>query len=157
MRLDKSEILEAIVKELETEVRRIQGANKEASGSATDEESRAESKWDTGGLEASYLARGYAQQFTELARQANGLRAFELPSFNGKAVALGALVRCDLDGYECFMFLLPAGGGIELEYQDMEVTVVTTDSPMGRALMNKIHGEAFRLPSGLKGTILEIL
>lgn len=155
--MSKSDILKAIIGELEAEIRRIQGANKEASMSATDSEFRAESKWDTGGLEASYLARGYAQQFAQLAKQVNILKAFQLPSFEGKAAGLGALVNCDLDGFECHLFLLPAGGGVELQLDDTEVTVVTLDSPLGRGLINKRESETFRLPSGAVGKVLEVL
>jgi transcription elongation GreA/GreB family factor len=154
--MEKSQILEAFLAELNAEFRRLQEANKQASESATDSEFRAESKWDTGGIEASYLARGYAQQFARLTEQANRLRAFSPGDFAGKAIALGALVECDLDGHISLMFLLPCGGGTDLTIEDTEVTIVTPDSPLGTALLNKRKGETYHLPTGATGRIIRV-
>lgn len=154
--MHKLEILEAILAELESELRRFQGANKEAAASATDSEFKAESQWDTGGLEASYLARGYARQFAQMSEQARRLRAFSPADFSGKAIGTGALVECDLDGVTSHIFLLPCAGGLDLMVDDHEVTTVTPDSPLGAALMGKRKGDAYTLPSGLTGRIRQV-
>lgn len=152
----KSEILNRLASELDAEICRLKGANQAAAASATDNESRAESKWDTGGLESSYLARGYAQQFALLAEQATRLRSFEPLCFSGEAVGIGALVQCDLEGSRSLMFLLPFCGGMDLQMEDQELTVVTPDSPLGRALINKREGDVFKLPSGVSGSVISI-
>ncbi|HKJ91069.1 MAG TPA: hypothetical protein VJ960_08060, partial [Oceanipulchritudo sp.] len=132
------------------------GANKEAAASATDSEFRAESQWDTGGLEASYLARGYARQYARMSEQANRLRAFTPGEFTGKAIAIGALIECELDGFTSLIFLLPCAGGLDLIVDDNEVTTVTPDSPLGAALIGKRKGQTYQLPSGATGTILRV-
>jgi transcription elongation GreA/GreB family factor len=152
----KSEILNLLAAELDTEVSRLKGANKAAAASATDSEFRAESKWDTGGLEASYLARGYARQFAQLTEQAQRLRSFQPRALSGKAAGVGALVECELGGFRSFMFLLPFCGGMELQIEDQELTVVTPDSPLGGALLNRRAGDAFKLPSGISCTVIRI-
>jgi transcription elongation GreA/GreB family factor len=154
--MHKSDILTAILKELDDELRRFQGANKEASASATDSEFKAESQWDTGGLEASYLARGYAQQFARMSEQAKRLRAFSPPDFSGKAIGTGALVECDLDGFTSMIFLLPCAGGLDLVLDEHEITTVTPDSPLGKTLMGKRQGDAYTLPSGMTGRIRQV-
>jgi hypothetical protein len=154
--MEKSDILAAILAELDSELRRFQGANKEAAASATDSEFKAESQWDTGGLEASYLARGYAQQFAQMSEQARRLRAFFLADFSGKAIGTGALVECDLDGFTSLIFLLPCAGGLDLVLNEREITTVTPDSPLGKTLMGKRDGDAYSLPSGLTGRILRV-
>ena len=154
--MQKAQILAALIAELDNELRRFQGANKEAAASATDSEFRAESQWDTGGLEASYLARGYARQFAQLSEQAKRLRALAPTDFTGKPIGTGALVECDLDGFTSLIFLLPCAGGLDLTVNDHAVTTVTPDSPLGTALMGKRKGDAYTLPSGMTGKILRV-
>lgn len=153
----KSEILIRLGAELEAEIRRLKGANKAASAGATDSESRAESKWDTGALESSYLARGYAQQCANLSEQAERLRSFAPLSFSGKAAGIGALVECDLEGSRSHMILLPFCGGMELQMEGQVLTVVSPDSPLGRSLISKREGDVFKLPSGLSGSVISIV
>ncbi|MEC7200257.1 MAG: transcription elongation factor GreAB, partial [Verrucomicrobiota bacterium] len=61
--MDKILVWHQLKEAMEALLRRHQQANRQASAGATDEQSRAETKWDTSGLEASYLARGHARQF----------------------------------------------------------------------------------------------
>ena len=60
--LDKTQIITGLLEVMESNLRRQFNANKNASDGAINAESRAETKWDTCGLEASYLARGHALQ-----------------------------------------------------------------------------------------------
>ena len=154
--MDKQAIIRSLQQELRAEIKRMQAANKESSAEATDSESRAESKWDTQGLEASYLARGYAAQFNSMNEQAKLLNDFAPASFTGKPIATGALVHCDFDGYRSWVFLLPCCGGTELEIDEQEVTVVTPESPLGANLSGKLEGESYTLPNGATGTILRV-
>ena len=88
--MDKSIILKAVLVALEEELRRQLKAQETAAAGATHVEAKAESKWDTCGLEQSYLARGQAKQFEALAMQVEELRAFvpsdftESPSVRGR-------------------------------------------------------------------------
>jgi hypothetical protein len=154
--MDKVFILKSILAELEAELKRQQGANKQASANATDSEARAESKWDTQGIEASYLARGYAQQFALLSTQAKSLQSLELSSFAGQPIGVGALVECDFGGEASHVFLLPCCGGVDLDVDGAEITVVTPESPLGHALLNKRQGQPFATPGGISGTIRQV-
>ena len=104
--MDKTLVWHQLKEAMEALLRRHQQANRQASAGATDEQSRAETKWDTSGLEASYLARGHARQFTALALQLDELRAMEPRSFKGQPIGIGALVTLELEGqteyYSCF-------------------------------------------------------
>ena len=155
--MDKKHILEHVMKDLNHSLSRKKTANELASAGATDSESRAETKWDTSGLESSYLARGYAKQFEEMANQYDQLRSFQLKELSGQPIALGSLVKCDLEGFSSWFFLLPCCGGMELQIAGEEVTVITPESPLGRELSNKNTGEAYVLPNGRSGSILQVL
>ncbi|MGA1205605.1 MAG: transcription elongation factor GreAB [Opitutales bacterium] len=154
--MEKASILSAIMEELEREVERCRSANKSAASGATDSESRAESKWDTQGLESSYLARGYARQFEQLLAQAETLRGFKPDSFKDRGIGLGALVKCDLDGFTSWFFLLPSCGGMDVDIEGTEVTIISQGSPIGQALSGKRKGDRYKLPDGPGATILSV-
>jgi len=154
--MNKTIILEAVLAEMEAELHRLQAANEDASAGATSSEARAETKWDTCGLESSYLARGHAIQFKKLAADVCELRAFPLLSFIGKPIASGALIEVEQSGDKMLFFLLPCGGGIEVMAEGMEVTVITPESPVGTALLDKNQGDTYSFRAGSKGTILSV-
>lgn len=154
--MDKSELMKALLECMESQLRRHHAANKQASDGATNQESRAETKWDTCGLEASYLARGHALQFKELAAQVDELRSMSTVSFEGKPIGIGAFVEVDIDGFQDYFFLMHHGGGIELKLKMGVVTVITPESPVGAALKGKKAGETYRLQSGISGKIVSI-
>lgn len=152
--MNKTAVLNAVLAEMEIELRRQQAANEQASAGATSEEARAETKWDTCGLEASYLARGHAAQFKALAAGVHELRAFTLPVFTGQPAGPGALIEVELDGEKMLFFLLPCGGGTELTVEGRTVTVITPESPAGAALSGKKQGGVFSFRAGSSGKIL---
>ena len=153
--MDKAALVAAAIADVEATLRRQRGANRQASEGATDSESRAESKWDTGGLEASYLARGYARQFEESAGRLQQLRNYRPVSFSDRPISQGALVQCDTGGQPFWIFLLDCGG-LELNFEGREVTFISQYSPLGQALQNKREGDAFSVPGGISGTIRSV-
>ncbi len=154
--MKKKVILEAVLAELESDLHRLHAANEDASAGATSSEARAETKWDTCGLESSYLARGHAMQFEALATNVHELRATPLVSFDDKPIAEGALVEVEQSGEMMLFFLLPCGGGVEVTVEKREITVITPESPVGAALLNKKPGDTYSFRAGAAGTILTV-
>jgi hypothetical protein len=153
----KQSIIDLVLENLRGDLDRLRSANKQASSGAVDEESRAESKWDTQGLEASYLARGYARQYEELVTQLELLSDFTPESREGNGIALGALVECEMNGFTNWFFLMPCCGGMEVDHEGIEYTMITPESPIGAALSRKMKGAGFQLPSGVSGTVVSVL
>ena len=154
--MDKSKILVAVLAELEADLRRQLAANELASAGATHGEARAETKWDTCGLEQSYLARGHAQQFAALAQQTEELRAFSSPNFSGKPIGVGALIETEMMGNKMLFFLLRCGGGIEVEMDGETISVITPESPVGAALLDKKSGDTYSFRAGMEGEIRRV-
>ena len=154
--MNKQTILKALITELEEDLRRQLAANEVASAGATDGEARAETKWDTCGLEASYLARGHAQQFQALAADVHNLRGFSAADYTGRPIGPGALVEVDATGETLLFFLLHCGGGVELDIEGQEVTIITPESPVGAALAAKVQGDAFSFRAGISWKILRV-
>ena len=102
--MNKTLIIQTLRATLQNELQRHFAANKRASAGATDSESRAETKWDTCGLEASYLARGHAQQFNQLSSDIQKLQGIIVSDYSNRPMGTGALVEVDIDGNVNLLF-----------------------------------------------------
>jgi transcription elongation GreA/GreB family factor len=109
---------------------------------ATHESSKAESKYDTRGLEASYLARGQSKQAAELEAAIAEFEKLPVKKFGAEEpAALGALVELENDGENFFYFIGPRAGGTEVLHNKKEILVITPQSPLGEQLMGKKSGD----------------
>lgn len=133
----KDRLLSAIRAELRARFDRLTRAAKDAHAAATDPGSKAESKYDTRSLEASYLAAGQARQLEDLARDVSLFDTVALPAFAmDDPIDAGALVEADLHGESTWFLLAPAAGGLEIRHEGMEITLLTPES----ALYGKLLG-----------------
>lgn len=118
---------------------------------ATNEESKAENQYDTRGLEASYLAGAQSERLAELHSMRLILAAMALQDFTHlDAIAAGAVVELDCDGTRSRCFLLQHAAGYTLQTAGdgqpgktirANITSITTQSPLGRALLGKMAGD----------------
>ncbi|OYV05278.1 MAG: hypothetical protein CFE26_12420 [Verrucomicrobiales bacterium VVV1] len=144
----KSELVERIRTELRARFDRLTGAAKDAHAAATDPGSKAESKYDTRNLEASYLAKGQARQVEELAEAVRIFETLALPEFGIEdAIDAGALVEVDLNGETASFLLAPVGGGMTLEHLGGELTVLTPESQMYQRLIGLRMGDSLESPA----------
>ena len=137
-RLIIKKITAALTGELELYVRAAEYARAEA----THEQNKAEHKYDTRGLEASYLARGQSRQAADLESAIAEFEKLNLRPFAaGEPIGLGALVELELGGEKSFYFIGPRAGGTEVVQDRIEILVITPQSPLGEQLMGKKQGE----------------
>jgi hypothetical protein len=143
----KSDILDQIRAELRARLERLSKAAFEAHAAATDPGSKAEGKYDTRSLEASYLAAGQARQVDELAASVRVFDTLVVPDFNpDDEIDAGALVRADLNRETAYFLLVPACGGMVITCGDREITLLTPESALYRKLVGMRAGEALDLP-----------
>jgi hypothetical protein len=143
----KSRLLEQIRAELRASLERLSKAAFEAHAAATDPGSKAEGKYDTRSLEASYLAAGQARQVDELAASLRTFEALVLPDFeHDDAIDAGALVRAKLHGETAWFLLVPTAGGLSLPHEGGEVTLLTPESPLYQKLLGLRSGEILEMP-----------
>lgn len=113
---------------------------------ATHEESRAEGDKDMRSTEQSYLARGQAMRAEALGEELTRLEATPIVAYGeDDTIGPGALVRVSVDEVERVFFVVPQGGGTELEVEGVRVTAVTPSSPVGAALIGRRAGDDFEL------------
>jgi len=138
----KSALLEKIRHELKARFARLAKAAMDAHAAATDPDSKAEGKYDTRSLEASYLAAGQARQVDEIAEAVKVFEAFAMPEFAiDDAIAMGAMVEVEMQGETCHFLLAPAAGGMVVEIEGFEITLLTPDSPLYQKLLGRRTGD----------------
>ena len=143
----KSELLTRIRAELRSQLERLSNAAMEAHAAATDPGSKAEGKYDTRSLEASYLAAGQSRQVDELADSIRIFETLTLPDFAmDNEIDAGALVEVELNGETTWFILVPASGGLEIAHDGLEVTLLTPDSGLYRKLLGMRVGESLDAP-----------
>ncbi len=131
-------IIAKLVDELEVYFRAAQFSRAEA----THESNKAENKYDTRGLEASYLARGQSKQAAELEAAIAEYEKMAVKKFTADdAIVIGALVELECGGEKLFYFFGPRAGGTEVLHDKKEVLVITPQSPLGEQLMGKKQGD----------------
>lgn len=155
--MNKTLFLNALIDTLRQEALHAIKASQDAAAYATDEEARAESQWDTQGLEASYLAAGQAGQAQQWADAVEELQSEREVLLKPKSeVSLGALFQCELGGSVEFFFFAGVAGGQVITIDHMEVTVITPQSPLAARVRGLKVGEDFILPNGTAGRILAV-
>ena len=147
--MNKRALIEKIIARLTEELQVYFRAAQASHAEATHEQNKAESKYDTRGLEASYLARGQSKQAAELEAAITEFETLALRQFDdGETIDLGALVELETGGERSFYFIGPRAGGTEVVYEKMEVLVITLRSPLGEQLAGKKQGLRLQLVLG---------
>ena len=143
---NKQEILTKLISTLKTELDVCLKAAAAATAAATDPDSKAENKYDTRSLEASYLARGQALRVAELEEAVRSFESLSARSFRAdEAVAIGALVILEAaDGLSIY-FIGPSAGGTEVLHGGHEILVVTPSAPLGQKLIGRRQGATVKL------------
>lgn len=151
--IEKTRVLAALRERLEHDLAVAAEAQRQTQSGATHEESKPENDKDTRALESSYLARGQAQRVIELTQAVASASALVLRAFGPDSpIGATALVALDDGSDIAHYFLSPVGGGLSFEVDGALVRVLTTASPLGRALVGQIEGADIEVhtPQGMR-------
>ena len=138
--MDKELLHVQIISALKSHYDIAYSAAKQAYETATHEENVAENKYDTLGLEASYLAEGQARRMAEAE---NALKTFERlkPKNFGEddAIQFGTLIGLrelgtGRDEAASEVFLSPVAGGLIVDFNGRQVLLLSKLAPLGKAL-----------------------
>jgi transcription elongation GreA/GreB family factor len=155
--MNKRAILKKIITKLAGELEIYSRAAKFSRAEATHESNKAENKYDTRGLEASYLARGQSKQLAELEAAIAEFEKLGVKNFSATdAIVVGAIVELEQGGGRNFYFLGPRAGGTEIEHDKKEILVITPQSPLGEQLASKKSGDTFLLKLGCETRLAKI-
>ncbi|TKK26074.1 transcription elongation factor GreAB [Pseudomonas sp. CFBP13528] len=137
--MNKHAVLQLVLEKLSADLDIAQRAAQTAYETATHEENIAENKYDTLGLEASYLAAGQARRVEEIKQsltlcQNVALRAYD----DQRGIEVGTLLGLqDENDRQQWLFLAPDAAGLKVDVVGQPVTVITPRSPLGKSLLGK--------------------
>ncbi len=157
--MNKSALHQQVISRLEDDLQQAQQAALTAYEAATHEENIAENKYDTLGLEASYLATGQARRAAAIRQTLASWKQLVIRAFDPQlGIQLGALIELsdDADRRQC-LFLGPDGAAMKLQQDGQAVQVIGPQAPLGQSLLGKQVGDevTLRLASGVQ--LLEVL
>jgi len=148
--MDKCALTRSIISQLEAELAIQTEAAHGSRDEATDEESRAEDKYDMRSQSAAYLAAGQARLASEIAGAIAAWKALSLRVFGpGEKIAAGALVTLEANGGRAAYLMGPHSGGLEAMDGVSAATVVTGASPLGRQLVGRGVGDVVQIADRL--------
>jgi transcription elongation GreA/GreB family factor len=144
--MDKNALTRSVIAQLETELALQTEAALGSRDEATNEESKAEDKYDMRSQSAAYLAAGQARLASEIAAAIAAWRAVALRAFGpGDGIASGALVTLEAKGRQATYLMGPQSGGLEATDGKSTATVVTGSSPLGRQLLGRHVGDLVQI------------
>ena len=154
----KQELLNGLIGKLKEEMHNLESAAQANKEFATDQEFKAESKYDTRSLEASYLASAELSRVEDLKLEIQMLEEVDLKVANkSEEVCIGSLVELSHKDQERSYFLIPTSGGTLLKIGDKAVLVVSVFSPLGDALLGLRTGEEFEVETPKETRTYKIL
>ncbi len=148
--MNKQEILGIIIDILASKADNFAKAAKIAHADATNEQSKAENKYDTRSLEASYLAGAQAKMAAEAMQNLDCYKNIALKDFSSKSpIALTALVELEAeDESRSFYFIGPNSGGVSVQYNGIKILLITPSSPLGGKLIGRYVGDSVTVQIG---------
>lgn len=152
MHINKKQIHKKLIDSVEESLMATKTAYQESKSHAQDSELRSESKWDTRGIEAGYLASAQEKRVKELEIELALIKSLPLRDFDiDDEIAVGAVVK--LEDQEKFYFISPVSGGTTFRINRHEVQVISIKSPLAQAMIGMLEGDDFKFDSPL-GSVL---
>jgi len=145
--MNKEALLKMIVDELEVKLKAVLMEVKSAKEAATHEESKPENKYDTRGLEATYIAQAQAGRASKMKEDIYNLNKVNLNT-DLEDVGVGNLVYVLYQNQEVekTFFILPSGG-TSVVLDGVEIKSISVTSPIGKLLNKKAVGDEFKFRS----------
>ncbi|NWB69151.1 GreA/GreB family elongation factor [Pseudomonas sp. I8001] len=148
--MNKHAVHQLVLDKLAVDLDIAQRAAQTAYETATHEENIAENKYDTLGLEASYLAAGQARRVEEIRQALTLCQNMQLRAYDDqRGIEVGALLGlADENDRQQWLFLAPDGAGLKVDMVGQPVTVITPRSPLGKSLLGKFEGDEVEILVG---------
>jgi hypothetical protein len=157
-KLIPSVVVSALIEQLRINLAVQVKAAKDAHLAATHSESVAESKYDTFGLESSYLAQGQQKRVEEVSL---ALKYFEQlrvdDSSIAEFVACPCIITLNCDQQWLYFMLAENAGGLKVTIAQNDVRVITPASPIGQYLHDKMVGDDVDIRTNGKQLTLKIV
>jgi transcription elongation GreA/GreB family factor len=156
--VNKKSLIQYITRQISDELQAITQAAKNTYDIATHEDNKPENKYDTRGLEASYLAGAQAKRVADMKEVLAIFENLPIKAFSDSSKIMAtALVEVSQNNKSSFVLIMPKGGGQSVQFEGATIQVITPDSPLGQALLGRELGDTFEIEMGLKRLEYEII
>jgi transcription elongation GreA/GreB family factor len=147
--MDKRKLLDQFIALMKKDLETLNQAAVATYQGAIHADSKAEDQYDTRGLEASYLAGAQAKRVSELEEMIKLYQFIDIKKFGPQdKIAATAVVGARTDNKESFFLLMPKGGGLQANWEDKAIHVLTPQSPIGEMLLGKKLNDEFEVLIG---------
>lgn len=159
LKIDKQKIIEQIIAHIDEELKNITLAAESARLAAIDDQSVAETQYDTLAIEASYLAHGHSERAQQLINAKGQYQNIKLRDFNeDDEITQGALLQLGTEHGHKYFFIAPNSGGLKVEVDGKNITVITETAPLTQQLLGLYQDDDIELTlPGIAGTNMTIL
>lgn len=141
-KIDKEKLVEHIKRVIQKDFELLKAAALATYEDATHEESKPENEYDTRGLEASYLAGAQGKRLAETEEIFAMYKFLRLRNFSDKdAIGLSALIEVLHNNKKLCLFLVPKGGGLNVEFEGLNIQLIASTSPLGESLLGLKKGD----------------
>jgi len=156
--MNKSLLIAQIIKHLQQELANCELAAANAHLAATDDQSIAETQYDTLAIESAYLAEGQSRRIIEFKAAIDAFEQLACEKLSSGMVNLGSVVQLSEDEQkQHFFFIAPAAAGYRFSINGQNFTVITPNSPMGLALLGKQLDDEIEISIGNNKLLDEII
>lgn len=142
----KEKILAQLKIQLQADLDAAAQAYETAHNLVTDEQLKAEGKYDTRAIEAGYLAGAQKKRKEELEQEIALIEEVSLDHTNQK-VCVGSLAQVEFNKMKRWYFVSSTSGGTMLNIDGVGVLVISAFSPIGSEMIGLEAGESFEVES----------
>ena len=157
--MNKKLIIDKMIDKMKQDLSALKEALNDSYETATHEDNIAKNKYDTLALEAGYLVQGQARRSEELEEALAVLESLTLKEFGDRSkIEVSALVTLEAEDASLrTMLIAPGGGGLKVEVEGREITVMTPVTPTGKAVMGQYLGDLVEVELGNEVKDFEIV
>lgn len=142
--MEKQKILEHLKKNIQQELDKAKNAYQTSHGHATDNELKADGKYDTRAIEAGYLAGAQKKRVEELEQEVKLLDEIDLSHTNDQ-VSVGSLVGLSYNNLEKKYFISSTSGGSMFNIDGEIILIISAFSPLGVEAIGLKKGDTFEV------------
>ncbi|NCN27274.1 hypothetical protein GW915_06825 [bacterium] len=149
--IDKRQIVSELISHFKRELELYEKVAAKAREDAINSEVKQEGKYDTRAIEAGYLAGAQKRRQEEIIFEVQKLEALDLDSPFGEKVRSGSLVLLEEKAEQFWCFISPSSGGMNLNIGGESVRIISSVSPIAKALVSLDEGDCeiqLDLPAG---------
>jgi len=156
--MNKSFLIPKVINYLQQELTNCELAAANAHLAATDDQSIAETQYDTLAIESAYLAEGQSRRIVEFKAALQAFEQLALDKITRGIVTLGSVVQLTQDvKNQHWFFIAPAAAGYRFSIDQQKFTVITPKSPIGIALLGKQIDDEIAVTIGNNKIVDEII